>query len=246
MDQKTILINQMLDLIQEASFPMPDVLFSWLEKHEDRIAEKPFFNLIADSFLTLFAFCLLMRNHSWSQASALLRMGIEQVSTVWLCADNPNMLDSFLRIAKEKEAYWRMDREEEKRVFRKEKGLYSSNRVHLYFDYGWIKPFTKDGTYGRKQIIELANMEEFIPDIENTLNAFSHGSLSIFQFSKDNWELMKRHGRRTSLICCKLFDFLCCSLDRVLGYDFRASRAHDLYLSFRDIYRNGPFFEKDE
>ena len=227
----------MLELIMTSSQKMPDYVFHYFVDNGIEMRQKPFYNLIADTFLTLFAYCKLMRECAWSQAYTLLRMGIEQVAAIFIMSNVTNSLEQYLLLYSKRCEFVNFDTKEKQRQFCDENGI-PKNRVNDYFDYGWVANFTKDKTYGKKQMIELARLDEFIVDIEETLNAFAHGSISVFQMSKDNWRLMKDYSNRACLICCKLYDFLCCSYHNVIGHEnFVKIPLNDSFSIFKNIWR---------
>ena len=238
MDDKLLKINQMMDLIMESSHPMPDYVFHYFVDFKKKPEEKIFYNLIADSFLTVFSFCKLMRENAWSQAFTLLRMGIEQVAAVFIISNMDGALEEFIKLHNLKITYLNIDSEQDKKDFLSANGI-AKNRINDFFDYSWVSKFTNDGTYGRKQMIELARLDEFLVDIEQSLNAFSHGSISVFQMSGDNWDVMKRYGRRACLTCCKLYDFLCCSYHNLIGDEEFTKLLLDRYFkTFKVIYHD--------
>lgn len=231
-------INRMLILIADSSHPMPEYVFHYYVDFKKKPEEKIFYNLIADSYLTLFSYCNLMFENAWSQAFALLRMGIEQISAIFLLTTIPDALREYLNLHTLKVKYIRIKSDEERKVFLKEHNI-KRNRVNDYFDYGWVSKFTSDGTYGRNQMIQLARLDEFLVDIDQTLNAFSHGSLSVFQMSGDNWNVMRKYGKRANLTCCKLYDFLCYSLHGLVGHEvFSAWPLDSSFKEFKQIYKN--------
>lgn len=238
MDTKLERINQMLSLIMDSSRQMPDYVFHYYVDSKKKPEEKVFYNLVADSFLTLFSYCILMFNYAWSQAFAVLRMGLEQVAAVFVLTTKQDALQKYINLYKLKVQFINIESEDDKKEFLKANGI-PKNRINEFFDYSWISSFTSDGKYGRNQLIELARLEEFLVDIEQSLNAFSHGSMSVFQMSGDNWNVMKRYGRRASLTCCKLYDFLCCSYHKLVGDEEFAKLPLDRYFrEFKLIYLN--------
>ncbi len=238
MDDRVEQINQMLSLIMDSSHPMPDYVFHYYVDSKKNPEEKIFYNLIADSFLTLFSYCKLMFENAWSQAFTILRMGLEQVAAVFLLITKQDALQKYIDLYKLKVQFINIESEDDKKAFLAAHNI-PKNRINDFFDYSWISSFTSDGKYGRNQLIELAKLEEFLVDIEQSLNAFSHGSMSVFQMSGDNWNVMKRYGRRASLTCCKLYDFLCYSYHNLIGDEEFAKLPLDRYFkSFKLIYHD--------
>lgn len=231
-------INEMIEIILESSRQMPNYVFQYYSVHGFVTKSKPIFNLIADSFLTLFSYCLLIRESAWSQAFAVLRIGLEQVAAVFVICNVYGASSKYLDLIKEKAEYLAIEDDGLKRCFLKSKGISTNNR-NAYFDYSWISSFTNDHKYGRKELLGLARLYEFQVDIEETLNAFSHGSISIFQMDKDNWDVLKRYARRACLTCCKLYDFLCCSYHLLIGKEeFNKLPLNASFLKFKTIYND--------
>lgn len=226
----------MLSLIMESSHSMPNYVFHYYVDFKKKPDEKILYNLIADSFLTLFSYCKLMFENAWSQAFTVLRMGLEQVAAVFLLTNTSGTLQKYIDLYRLKVQFFNIESENDKKEFLKANGI-PKNRINDFFDYSWISGFTTDGKYGRNQLIKLARLEEFLVDIEQSLNAFSHGSMSVFQMSGDNWNVMKKYGRRASLTCCKLYDFLCCSYHNLIGNEEFVKLPLDRYFkSFKLIY----------
>lgn len=228
---KTLMSNalsQMMTLIFEAAGRMPNELFRFYLNNEKDKSLKPVYDLLADSFLSLKSFCRLMFDRCWSQASAILRIGIEQVSAAVVLLKNPELQRRYIDLQKEHAKYVSLSAEEQK-SFRK--GI---KNINEYFDYSWFG----SNDYGRDKIIKAAGLSEFIVDIQETLNKFAHGSISIFQFdgAVGDWAPMKRHGRRIVLANCKLYDFLCCSIRNYIGNTFDALSAGQTFLEFKTIY----------
>lgn len=217
-DKKKEQIKQMLYIIMESSHSMPDYVFHYYVDFNKNPEEKIFFNLIADSFLTLFSYSKLIFEHARSQAFAILRIGLEQVAAVCLLATKPDALDKYINLHKLKVCYIDMENTNEREEF-KNKYKIKNNRINDFFDYGWISGYTNDGKYGRNQLLELAGLGDFVEDIEQTLNAFSHGSLSIFQMSGNKRNVLERYVTRSNLICCYLYDVLCCSYHQLIGHE---------------------------
>lgn len=221
-------LNRMMTLIFEAARRMPDELFRFYLDNEKDKSLKPVYNLLADSFLSLKSFCRLMFDRCWSQASAILRIGIEQVSATVVLLKNPELQRRYIDLHKEHAKYVSLSVEEQK-SFRK--GI---KNINEYFDYSWFD----SNDYGRDKIIKAAGLSELIVDIQETLNKFAHGSISIFQFggAAEDWTPMRRHGRRIVLANCKLYDFLCCSTKDYIGNTFDALSAGQTFPEFETIY----------
>ena len=230
------LLNQMMSIIIQSTNDIPNVVFKEYLNHKEHKSQKQIYNLFADTFLSLSAFCKLIFDHSWSQAAIILRTAIEQVSKLYILAYFPNSRKSFIDLYIEYGKFLLLN-ENEKENYLKTNSI-KKNRFNEYFSYSWISGFTKDKKYGRDQLLKLANLDEFKVDIKETLNLFVHGRISIFEFynSKEKWGLMDRYGRRIILMACKLFDFLCCSFCNYIGDSFFKLPFYQILLNFKGIY----------
>ena len=79
--EKDLRINELLKRVTTISKKMPEIVFTYFINFEKTKATKPFYNLFAESFLSLFSFSFLYLNQAWSQASSLLRTSRPPVST---------------------------------------------------------------------------------------------------------------------------------------------------------------------
>ena len=242
MDEKQEKLNEMLTLILRSSQDMPGFVFQYYLDHEKDPKKKIVYNLVADSYLTLFSYCLLMFKHAWSQAFSLLRVGLEQVAAVYLLAFCDGDIEKYIDLNELKAEYAKLESETEQNEFLKNHNI-PKGKENSFFDYSWIRPCGSREKYGRVQLLQLAKLDEFNVDFENSLNAFAHGSVSVFQMNGNNWDVMNRYGRRASMTCCKLFDFLCCSYCKMIGeQEFSKLPIDGNFKQFKSIYMS--CFEK--
>lgn len=239
-------LSEMMSIIIESTTSIVDSVFTEYVNHIEHQNQKQIYNLFADAYLSVSAFCKLIFDHSWSQAATILRMTIEQVSVLYILSEYPTSRDKFIKLFNEHGQYLRLD-DKSKKNYIKDNAI-PKNRVNDYFDYSWIKDFTDDNTYGRDQLLKLAHLDKFLVDIKETLNAFVHGSISIFQFNsaEGKTELMSRYGARLVLIVCKLFDFLCCSFKKYIGDSFFYLELNQQFVIFKDIYLRNRKLSLDE
>lgn len=88
--------SQMMSIIIQSTKDIPNVVFKEYLNHKEHKSQKQIYNLFADTFLSLSAFCKLIFDHSWSQAAIILRAVIEQVSKLHVLAYFPNSRKSFI------------------------------------------------------------------------------------------------------------------------------------------------------
>ena len=239
-------LNNMMSIIVESTRNIADIVFTEYVNHKEHEEQKQIYNLFAEAYLSVSAFCKLMFDSSWSQAATILRTAIEQVSALYVLSYNPDSRVCFMNLFKEHGRYLSLDKDG-KNGYIKNKSI-PKNRINDYFDYSWIKDFTEDKTYSRDQLLKLAHLDEFLVDIKETLNAFAHGSISIFQFNntEEKWELMSRYGRRLTLTACKLYDFLCCSFREYVGDSFSNLLLNQQFMEFKKIYLQNIRVERGE
>ena len=236
--EKDLRINELLKKITTISKAMPEIVFTYYSNIERKKIIKPFYNLFSDAFLSLFSFSFLYINHAWSQASVLLRTAIEQVSKLVVLTSNPNLIDSFVELKNLADSYYNLDSKEEKDVFLNQFGS-DLNTFTTYVEYGWAKPILSDREPTRNDVIKLAQLGETLVDIRNQLNGFVHGNLSIFEFysNSDKAEVMKKYGRRISLICCKLFYLLYISFKNWGLVKDISLDTDDQFIDFKNKYK---------
>ena len=229
-------LNNMMSIIVKSTRNIADIVFTEYVNHKEHEDQKQIYNLFADAYISVSAFCKLMFHDSWSQAAVILRVAIEQISALYVLSNYPDSRIAFMDLFKEQGIYLSLDKDG-KNDYIKSKSI-PKNRINDYFDYSWIKDFTEDNKYGRDQLLKLAHLDEFLVDIKETLNAFAHGSISIFQFYnlEEKWELMSRYGRRLVLTACKLYDFLCCSFKKYIGDRFFDLFLNQQFIEFKNIY----------
>lgn len=153
-------LNEMMSIIIESTKKIANIVFTEYINHIEHQNQKQIYNLFADAYLSVSAFCKLIFDHSWSQAATILRMTIEQVSALYILSEYPTSRDKFVKLFNEHGRYLHLD-DESKKNYIKDNAI-SKNRVNDYFDYSWIKDFTDDNTYGRDQLLKLAHLDEFL------------------------------------------------------------------------------------
>ena len=201
----------------------------------------PAVDLLVEAFLTVHSFSLLMLEGLISNASAILRILIEQVSTLTVICKNEKAMMSFIAMQKRKEGYYSRWSNTERKAFKnfllKEYGYNSESAVKDYLDYGWIREIDDDRSQrSDRLIIKAAHLEEMIVDINNTLNAFAHGQLSSFAILR-NKDYADKHVSRIIMATGKLFLFLCSAKQEWLvnGY-LTDDKYFNCYLNAKILY----------
>lgn len=235
--ERTRQIAILLDLMHRSTNPDNTIkIFNNYLKRADKNDIKPIFNLFADSYLSVHGYCALMKESCWSQAGAVLRSCIEQISCLFVLTEYPSTVTDFLKIAKQKREYYQLETESERKQFIKDLQIKSKRELIEYFDYGWVSSVTSSCT--RDDIISLAKLDEVIYDIKTIFNSFAHGKLTIFDFAgpDGSWSVMKKYGRRANMICAKLFDYLCCAYKKWTSEEDVLSLTSGLFINFKELY----------
>ncbi len=232
--EQYVLLNNMMSIIIDSTTNIADVVFKEYVRHSEHQNQKKIYNLFADAFIGLSSFCKLMFDNSWSQAATILRTLIEEVATLYILSYHRDLIEKYLSLDVEYINYIKLNLKEQKEYNKS----FNIKKTNDYFNYSWISTYTKDKSYGRNQLLELAKLDEVIVDIKETLNLFAHGRITIFQFCNEDekWELMSRYGRRIILIVCKLFDYLCCSFNKYIGDSFYDLELNGKFIEFKELY----------
>lgn len=233
-------LDELLNIMYKATKNSTNYVFAAYSS-DGRNRYKPIYNLFGESFIGVRSFSLLMMNQGWSQAAAVLRTLLEQVSSLFVISFYPEVIDEYLRFDTLRRNYYHLESKEDKKAFLKQHNLNSNNKaINDFLDYGWIRSLTVDGVYGRDQLLTIAQLSEFIPDIKGIFNKFIHGQMTIFDFhsKKYGWTLMSRYGKRMVLICAKLFDFLVCSYAKWANEEMVDATTARLFKPFKVRYRS--------
>lgn len=212
----------MLDNVSKYSVEQPKVVQKYCEDLFISPAYAPAIDLLVEAFLSVHSFCLLMFEGLVSNASAILRILIEQVSAISVIAKNERAMSEFLKFNTWKKQYYALDGEDKEKLVSflvSNCGIKkpSKNAIKDYLDYGWIRVINNDKSErSERLILKEAHLEEMIIDVNEQLNAFSHGQRSIFQFIQ-NKNLADRYISRIIMCAGKLFLFLCHSKTELLS-----------------------------
>lgn len=238
MNDRNELINKLLNIICQATNPnSANSIFTYFIGHKEK--NKCIYNLFADSFLSIHAYSVLMFDRCWSQAGAILRTAIEQISTLTVLVNNEQAMNDYLVLDNLKRQYYQIEAAEECEKFVKEHNLPKDDYSRkAYFDYSWIRSITKKHKFSYKDIVKEARLDEVIGDVDVVLNKFVHGKLTIFDFSgpDGSWDVMKKYGRRANMICAKLFDFLCCSYKKFTNEEEVTKVTNNMFIPFKTLY----------
>lgn len=232
-------IDRLLELIYKATNPNNSVVIceTW-EKRKDADKIKPIFDMFAEAFITLHSICVLILSKCWVQAGAITRVAIEQVAALRLLTSNSELMESYLDLYKLRSEFYRL-KSNEISCFKEKHNLKEKiQSLNKYFDYSWINSLSQNGTYSRNELVEKAQLAEFLEDIENTLNKAAHGKITMFDLAGSNssWSLFNKYCRRLAATCFKLFDFLCCSYYVWTSQDEFDRATGGVFIEFKKIY----------
>lgn len=238
-EERERLRKELLRLMYEAGQNSSNKIFT-LFMNEPNKNLKPIYNLFAEAFLSLKGFAILINEKCWTQAGAILRIVLEQVSTLCLLSQNKTLIDSYLYLHDEKRKYWVLSNKDKenylKELKNKEQEL-KNHKINKYFDYSWYKD--EEGKYSKEIIIKAARLDELIKDVDNWYNKFAHGQISIFEFNNNNWEIMRRMGNRMTSSSFKLFDFLLYSFWNFFGKEkIESVNLYFLFVKFKLTYQS--------
>lgn len=204
-------ISKMLDRMSDYSDKQPKEIGDLCRLLFVSPAYAPAMNLLVEAFLSVRSFCILMFEGLISNASAILRILIEQVSILNIICHDEKAMGEYLKFQGWKKRYYGStgkDRQEGFEFLSNQCGKKTNNAIKNFLDYGWIRITNPDKSNGGKtSIIKKAHLEETLVDIEEQLNGFAHGQKSIFEFHR-NESLTDKYVSRIVMIAGKLFIFL--------------------------------------
>ena len=147
------------------------------------LLKAPFLDLLVESYFSIQAFCVLVKEGLISSSAAILRVMLEQVSIIKILSENPLARKSFEGLKLLKYRYKGSDLKNREIILNSVKKLTNKKRINQFFDYGWYKfANCKDASF--KSICEVAGTSKVYEMVDIFLNQFSHGQQSIFQFRR--------------------------------------------------------------
>ena len=212
-------LYKMLEYMGDFSREQPKAIQKICEELFISPSYAPVIDLMVESFLTVYSFCILMFEGLISNASAILRILVEQVSSIVVVSKNPDVMSNYIAFYNKKKNYYGSTGDEHTKYrdkLIKECGHSNEYDIKNYLDYGWIRILNKDKTQRSSTIIiKEAHLEEMILDINEHLNAFAHGKRSIFDYAHKK-DLVDRHISRIIMAAGKMFLLLCHSKQELL------------------------------
>lgn len=226
----------MLDLMGKYSFDKP----GQIEKvcKERNISNKYFHftTLVVESFFSVYSFYLLVKEALFSNASGVLRTLIEQITAVYVLANNENALERYLEI-KDLAAKYENKEISIKDINEKYNLKITERNIELFFDYGWSSSFGSTN-WGRDKIIKESGLEEVLEDFWY-LNKFAHGQMSWYQLLRVNSkDVLDHHIARTIMICGKLFNYLCSATVKYFGENVESDESYVMFAKIKTLYLN--------
>lgn len=226
----------MLDLMGKYSFGKP----GQIEKvcKERNISNKYFHftTLVVESFFSVYSFYLLVKEALFSNASGVLRTLIEQITAVYVLANNENALERYLEI-KDLAAKYENKEITIRDINEKYNLKITERNIELFFDYGWSSSFGSTN-WGRDKIIKESGLEEVLEDFWY-LNKFAHGQMSWYQLLRVNSkDVLDHHIARTIMICGKLFNYLCSATVKYFGENVESDESYVMFAKIKTLYLN--------
>ena len=234
--------SELLKNMSDYSVEQPKVIEDLCKELYVSPAYSPAMDLMVEAFLSIRSFCLLMFDGLISNASAILRILIEQVAAITVIARNTKAMSEYLKFQTIKKQYFGSDGEEHEKIREyliNESGnkYKSESALKDYLDYGWIRVLNNDKSKrGDRLIIKEAHLEEMIADINEQLNAFAHGQRSMFEFIRHK-DLADKHVSRIIMIAGKLFLFLCnAKRELLINEDMPTDKHFKYYLNAKILF----------
>ncbi len=174
-----------LNLIYNFSKKAIEIIDKGNKRKRPQLIEYEYIDLVAEAFFTVQSFCVLMGEGLVSNASAVLRIALEQASIITLVSSNNSYKDAFLEMKREKNKYYSLSEEEQKEYRKSIKKQFGSDKVKQYFDYGWCKKNDKPA-FELKTVCEFADLSDAHTLVEDVINSFAHGQISFYRLVRQN------------------------------------------------------------
>lgn len=215
---------------------MPDII---LQNYFD--SNKYLYSLYLEAFNSIKGVCILLENGGLiPQATAILRMAIEQTATIRVLEEHKNLQKDY--IEHKKLRFDIRDKgyiEQTKLVTEHFKDKMDDNDMKKaieYLEYGWIKSI--NGKYSFNVLIELSQIQEdkALQKWKSQLNHFIHGTLEFANLvSSVDVPIIYAHD--LIQIVAKLLDILVVEFHNENKFDFIIDNI-DYRRAFLDAYTN--------
>lgn len=228
-DEKISDLKIMLECMTEYSSYIP----ARVDKASKEIMVSPaYFNyvtMMVESFFTVMSISVLIREALISNAIALVRILLEQVSTVCVLTNNEKAMSFYLRIKGLRDRYCNNEITIDD-INKEFNTNIDKDSISRFFDYGWTLSFGPKG-WGSEKIIREAKFKKVLKD-KWYLNLFAHGQLSWFQIKRaGNNEAVDGYLFRAMYITGVLFFHLRNSVLKFFGEEIE---NNELYKIFKD------------
>ena len=201
--------HEALELIHSFSKNIIASIDTKLQEKNVKAIEAPYVDLMVESYFSIQAFCVLMKEGLVSSATAIIRIILEQVSICYLLSKNKTAKEEFIRIKQEQNRYY-LASDSEKETIKNQ--ICSNNdikehKLKQYFDYGWYK-IAGCKAMNLKSICEASHTKHIYDMVDVVINGFVHGQRSIYQFRRQNNGLDYRFLNNLYRYLFDLFFFL--------------------------------------
>ena len=194
--------SELIDIVNSFTNRIIEIIDSKLKETKPEIIEYEYIDLFVETFFSIKSFCVLMKEGLISSASAIIRIALEQSSIISLVSKSDTNKKAFLKIKKERNDYYCSGEDFQKQYEDTIKAKYrlKSIRIKQFFDYGWYEINGKPAM-SLEPICQAAGFSEAYKLVDDIINSFAHGQISIFRLSR------KRNGTDLSFVD-RLFEII--------------------------------------
>ena len=181
------------------------------------------YDLYNEAFRSIKGFCTLINDGALiSQATAVLRMGLEQTAIIRVLESNKNLLDEYIEHAKARLELNAKEHKEKNELIRKRftDKIGKTDNPIAFLEYGWLKAITNE--YSFDSLIKAANIQknsDIVLSWKNTLNQFVHGNIKLTNLASTEDGILE-FGQETIRLAATLMDTLICDFHNENGFDF--------------------------
>lgn len=226
-----------LELIHSFSKSIIANIDTKLKEKNVKAIETPYVDLMVESYFSVQAFCVLMKEGLVSSATAIIRIILEQVSICYLLSKNKTAKEEFIRIKQEQNKYY-LASDSEKDAIKNQ--ICSSNgikehKLKQYFDYGWYKT-AGCKAMNLKSICEASRTKHIYDMVDVVINGFVHGQRSVYQFRRQNNGLDYRFLSNLYRYLFDLFFFLVSASVEEYGENVIGDGNKKIYSMVKALY----------
>ena len=223
--------KELLKSMNQISIDMPGIIYN---KYFDKLGDKNKYilSMADDAYKSVDVFCYPMQHVALSQAAAVLRQLLEQVSIITILTNDDELLKKYIEHFKFRQTNNSLSRKKLIDAVSEHFGIENNRFALTYLDYGWMK-CDEGRNCGEDEMIRMAGFEDILYWRKTFLDKMAHAAYTSTNFLvDDDFPIMDDLIR----IASKLFDYLCVAFHNLTGFDFLFDKKDLFNEEFRQLY----------